>query len=86
MIAVDGFDVGYVSSTEFSVWQSPISGLLASVADVKCRFLSSGRTVRARFLGVGRGSTYDLGWRSWVSMTLTGDEEVISTWQVWSSG
>jgi hypothetical protein len=27
MIAVDGFDRGDVSSTEFSVWQSPISGL-----------------------------------------------------------
>jgi hypothetical protein len=32
MIAVDALDGGDVSSTEFSVWQSPISGVLRGLA------------------------------------------------------
>jgi hypothetical protein len=86
MIAVDGFDELGVLVDGFSVWQSPISGLLSSVEFVRCGFLSLG-SVDCAVCGVScRLGTYSLRWRSVVSMTLNVNEEVISTRKVWTTG
>jgi hypothetical protein len=79
MIAVDGFDEFDVSSTGFSVWQSPVSGLIrkpkrgsADFCRVMCGFCGEENSC-----GLG---TYDLrGAVVGVDDSNGGDEEVIST-------
>jgi hypothetical protein len=69
MIAVGGFDGVDVSSTEFSMWQSPISDQASKVGAGECICSS---TVDSWYvdMDVVQVGTYGLELRSWVSMTL----------------
>jgi hypothetical protein len=80
MIAVDGFDEFDVSSTEFSVWQSPVSDLVSQVEYGRCGFSSSKSVDRCRLERPCRLSTYRLRFAVvGVDDSNGGDEEVIST-------
>jgi hypothetical protein len=85
MIAVGGFDGVDVSSTEFSMWQSPISDQASKVGAGECIFFVDGG-----FVVCGYGCFAGRYVRSGVAVvgvddSCGGDEEVISTGQVCST-